>query len=354
MSKKVLVAMSGGVDSSVAALLLMQAGHAVTGVTMCLGTLGRQERKVCCGMDAVEDARAVCDRIGIPHHVMDFSSVFRRTVIEKFIQEYGRGKTPNPCIDCNRFVKFGRLLAMARAMGFDYLATGHYAKIVQSQDGFCLMQAIDRDKDQTYFLYPILRKDLAHILFPLADYTKDRIRAIAGDALLPVAQKPESQDICFISENRYDRFLQETGHLILPGSIVDTQGRVLGKHAGIAFYTIGQRRGLGIAAKEPLYVLAIHAEKNELVVGAKADLKAYGLYATDFNALVEPLPNQAEAKIRYRKYPAKCAVSVEGERVRIDFNNPEEAVSPGQAVVLYKDGRVLGGGVIDEVLRRAG
>jgi tRNA-uridine 2-sulfurtransferase len=350
MMKKVLVAMSGGVDSSVAAFLLVEAGYAVTGVTMCLGSWEEGERARCCGKDAVDDARAVCDVLGISHHVIDFAETLKDTVIDKFIREYSRGRTPNPCIDCNRYLKFGKLLNMARAIGFDYLATGHYARIEGNGDGYRLMKAKDSKKDQTYFLYPIRKDDLPNILFPLGDYTKGKVRVIAKESRLPVAGKVESQDICFVTGKGYGRFFRETGGMAKPGSIVDMTGRKVGRHEGIAFYTVGQRHGLGIAAREPLYVTFLDSEKNRIVVGSKSELKASVLIAGDFNSLVEKIPECGEAKIRYRKKASECTLSPEGDRIRVVFHDPQESITPGQAIVIYRDDEVLGGGVIEEVI----
>lgn len=348
--KKVLVAMSGGVDSSVAAFLLAEAGYKVTGVTMCLGIWEEDDRARCCGKNAIDDARAVCDHIRIPHHVIDFTDALKNTVIDKFIQEYCRGRTPNPCIDCNRYLKFGRLLDMSRAMGFDYFATGHYAKIESNNKEFRLVKAKDSMKDQTYFLYHISKEDLHQIIFPVGTYTKKEIRSIAENARLPVARKKESQDICFVTGNEYGRFIRRMGGTAKPGPIIDTTGREIGRHKGIVLYTVGQRHGLGITAKEPLYVVSIEANKNRIVVGQKEDLKASVLIAGDFNSLMEELPGIGEAKIRYRKKASPCVISPVGERIQVSFVEPQESITCGQAVVLYQGKEVLGGGVIDEVV----
>ena len=350
MRKKVLVAMSGGVDSSVAAFLLAEAGYDVTGVTMCLGIAENGGSLRCCGKEAIDDAREVCCHLGIAHHVMDFADDLRGRVIDKFISEYRRGRTPNPCIDCNRYLKFGRLLATARAMGFEYLATGHYAAIKENGSGFTLVKAKDSMKDQTYFLYPIGRDDLAHILFPLGKYTKAEVRSIADGAGLPVAHKAESQDICFVADGGYGRFISEMTGSADPGPVVDMDGREVGRHRGIIFYTIGQRRGLEISAREPLYVVSIDVENNLIVVGGRENVTASALIAGDFNALVDEMPGTGEAKIRHRKKASPCAISPEGKSVRVEFFEPQEAITPGQAVVLYRGDEVLGGGIIDEVV----
>ena len=351
MRGKVLTALSGGVDSSVAAYLLAEDGYAVTGVTMCLGVEDQDDRTRCCGRDAIEDARRVCDRLKIDHYVMDFKDAMKESVIDKFMEEYSRGRTPNPCIDCNRYLKFGILLAKARALGFDYLVTGHYARIDRSDGRTRLLRPKDRMKDQTYFLYPIHPGDLASILFPLGDLLKQEVRSIARKAGLPVAEKAESQDLCFVTRKDYRQFIVDRGgRRSIEGDIVDGQGNILGRHRGIVFYTIGQRSGLGVSAKTPLYVTGIDPETNRIVVGQKAQLKARGLVAADLNLFQDRLPGEAEAKIRYRKKPSPCRVFPEGQRLRLIFREEQESITPGQAVVLYRGDAVLGGGVIEEVL----
>lgn len=351
MKGKVLAAMSGGVDSSVAAHLLVEAGYAVTGVTMRLGSFTEGDGSGC-GRDAVQDARAVCRSLDIAHHVVDFRECLQREVIDKFLREYCGGRTPNPCIDCNRRLKFGRLLDMARTMGFDYLATGHYGRIEETGEGLRLMRARDRAKDQSYFLYVLGKENLSRILFPLGDITKEEVRALAKEARLSVAEGKESQDICFVQGKDYRSFLLKAGVEEEPGPIVDVSGRHLGTHRGIAFYTIGQRRGLGIAADKPLYVVAINAGSNEIVVGSGEDLLSSVIYAGEFTMLVNDLPEEAEAKIRYRKKASPCTVSVAAPgRVRLEFNEPQKSVTPGQAVVLYRGDLVLGGGVIERTAR---
>lgn len=348
--KKVMAAMSGGVDSSAAALLLKEAGYDVTGVTMCLGIREGGDRTRCCGLDAIDDAKRVCDQLQIPHFVFDFAGEMKERVINKFAAEYLRGRTPNPCIDCNRYLKFGTLLGKARGIGFDYLATGHYARIEKQGDNWHLLRPKDRIKDQTYFLYPIKADDLSSILFPLGELNKEEVRTLAKKSGLHVAQKAESQDICFVTQGSYGQFFQERNVLSVTGDIVDKSGRVLGKHKGIIYYTIGQR-GLGISAKTPLYVVEIDAAENKIVAGEKKDLYSTGLIAGDVNLLADALPVEVEAKIRYRKKPAHCTVQKDGDKIKIYFQEAQESITPGQAVVLYAGDRVLGGGVIEEVIK---
>ena len=343
--------MSGGVDSAVAALLLRDSGHEIAGVTMCLGVAPAEgERAKCCGPKEIEDAARVCRALGIRHYVIDFAADLEEKVIRPFVEEYCRGRTPNPCVACNRFIKFGTFLAKALAWGFDGLATGHYAGIEEERGAYRLKTPKDRRKDQTYFLHAIPREALAKVVFPLAGLTKDEVRGIAGRAGLPVFDKPESQDICFIPAEGHEAFLRGRGARLEPGEIVDTAGRVLGRHRGIACYTIGQRGGLRISSPAPLYVLAIDAARNRLIVGPKKDLKSEGLIAEQVNRLVDAFPGEAWAKIRYAHKAARCKISSDGDRITVRFREPQEAVSPGQSVVLYDDeGTVLGGGTIKEV-----
>ena len=350
MSKKVLVAMSGGVDSSVAAILLKNEGYDVSGVTMCFGIRDEGDKVRCCGPAAVDDAKRVCDRLKIPHYVFDYAAQLEKMVIAKFIGEYMKGRTPNPCVDCNRYLKFGTLLEKAKVLGFDFLATGHYAAIEQNGAGYLLKRPKDKRKDQTYFLYPIPYDGLSAILFPLAFLTKDEVRDMAKKFSLPVAEKQESQDICFVTEKNYQDFLSGRVRGLKAGNIVDGRGNILGEHRGIIYYTIGQRGGLGISHKTPLYVVSIDPEKNEIVVGEKKSLKAKGLVAGDLNMLAEAWPSQAYAKIRYRKKEAECRIIPVNDRIRVTFAEEQEAITPGQSVVLYENDRVLGGGIIEEVL----
>ena len=358
MKKKVLVAMSGGVDSSVASLLLKEEGYSVVGVTMCLGIKAGDDGKPrCCGAQAVEDAKKVCRKLRIPHYVIDFSKELEKKVVNNFITEYLKGRTPNPCIECNRYIKFGTLLKKAISMGFDFLATGHYARIEKrgfrgrAKSRFILKTGIDTKKDQSYVLYTMTQKQLKYTLMPLGNLTKERVRQIARKKDLAVADKPESQEICFISDNNYGEFLKEyISRGVRPGPIVNKQGKVIGEHRGIIFYTIGQRKGIGIAAREPLYVIAIDKQSNTIVVGKKDDAYGDELVANNANFIdIEKLkePIRIEAKIRYLHQSSPATIiPLSRSNVKVRFNQPQWAITPGQAVVFYNRDVVVGGGTI--------
>jgi len=362
---RVVVAMSGGVDSSVAAALMQEQGHQVIGITMQVqpndGPAGEEERfGGCCGVSAVADARRVAHRLGIPHYVANFRDIFARTVIADFCREYSLGRTPNPCIRCNRFVKLGALLSRARELGADAVATGHYARVEQDigSSRYLLKRGADRTKDQTYVLYVLTQEQLGHTLFPLCGLTEQRVREIAAGLGLPVAGKPESQEICFIQDNDYARFVaQRVGGAAEPGPIVDREGNTLGKHRGIAAYTVGQRKGVGISAREPLYVTAIDRETNTITVGGKDGVYATGLTASGLNWIAVAKPEgtlPVRAKIRYRHEETQADVTPSGEdEVRVRFGQPQMAITPGQAIVFYDDDIVVGGGTIDRVLHDA-
>ncbi|MBN1470739.1 MAG: tRNA 2-thiouridine(34) synthase MnmA [Syntrophaceae bacterium] len=350
MSDKVLVAMSGGVDSSVAALLLKNEGYDVSGVTMHFGALTEGDQKRSCTSAAIDDAKRVCAYLSIPHYVFDYASRLENEVIADFISEYRKGRTPNPCVRCNRHLKFGSLLDKMQELGFDYLATGHYATVEKNEDGYRLTRPKDKKKDQTYFLYAIPYERLKNILFPLAHLTKDEVRNLAGKNSLPVTEKQESQDICFVTQKNSQEFLLERVRDVKPGPIADLSGKILGKHRGIIFHTIGQRGGLGISHPTPLYVVSIDPVKNRIVVGEKKDLMGKGLVASGINRLVKNWPKEVYAKIRYRKKEALCNVREEKGKMKVIFAEEQEAITPGQSVVFYDHDRVLGGGIIDEVL----
>jgi tRNA-specific 2-thiouridylase len=352
MKEKVVIAISGGVDSSVAALLLKEQGHEVVGITMCLGVAAEMDGKTkCCGPREIEDARRVCQMLDIHHYVMDFSGDLEEHIVKPFVEEYERGRTPNPCVACNRHIKFGTLLEKVTALGFDFIATGHYAKIGRREGKSVLMRSREARKDQTYFLHAVRRDTLDRIRFPLADLTKEAVREIARKNRLPVSDKQESQDICFIPKEGYGAFLRSRLAGVAPGDLVDKKGTVLGRHAGIAHYTVGQRARLGGLSGDPLYVLAIDAGKKRVVLGGKADLQATGLVADRLNLLVDELPSKAVAKIRYAHAGAPVRVECAGDLLRVYFDEPQEAITPGQYVVLYEDGVVLGGGIIREVMQ---
>jgi tRNA-specific 2-thiouridylase len=307
----------------------------------------------CCSLTAVDDARRVAEKLGIPYYVLNFKEVFNKEVIQYFIEEYRRGRTPNPCVMCNKYVKFAELLDRALAMDFDYIATGHYAKIAKKDGRFLLEKSASIAKDQTYALYNLTQKQLARTIFPLGDYDKDHVREIARDLALTVANKPDSQEICFVEDNDYAKFIQEhSDSAVKPGDFVDSTGKILGQHKGIYHYTIGQRKGLGIAVGRPLYVIDVDVVKNQVVLGDESELLANHLIARHLNwiafaSLEKPL--QAAAKIRYgsREVPVEVRPLADG-RVDVHFLQPQRAITPGQSIVFYDGNTVLGGGVIDE------
>ncbi len=351
--------MSGGVDSSIAAHLLQETGYELIGVTMQIWPEDQptsENDTGCCSLSAVDDARNVANNLGIPFYVMNFRQVFQEKVIDYFIEEYMKGRTPNPCIACNQFVKFHALLDKAIQLELDYIATGHYAKIYYDDDRqrYLMRIAEDLNKDQTYALYGFTQDQLSKTLMPLGDYTKPQIRKIAADLGLRVANKPESQEICFVPDNNYRNFLQGKVDTIQKGAFLDTKGNVLGTHEGIPYYTIGQRKGLGLALGYPAYVVDIIPAKNAIIIGKKEDVFANGLYSYNnnfilFDALEKPM--EVQAKIRYKSEPKKAIIYPEYDRVRVEFEEPEKAITPGQAVVYYLDGLVVGGGTIGERLK---
>jgi len=346
--------MSGGVDSSTAAALLVEQGYDVIGVMMRLWAEEGQGGSInrCCSIEAIEDARRVCYVLDIPFYLINYGREFKREVVDLFIAEYARGRTPNPCLTCNHRIKFDLLLRRALAMDARYLATGHYARVRQVNGGYQLLKGCDEWKDQSYVLYMLGQRELQHLLLPLGDYTKQQVRAMARQRDLPVAEKAESQDLCFLADNDYRRFLQaHAPESIRPGPILDTAGRTIGQHKGLPFYTIGQREGLGIAAPEALYVMQIDMARNALVVGVKSELGQRELVATGVNYVSGQIPHdgplEITAKIRYKAIEAKAAlIPLEGGRARVTFARPQRDITPGQGVVFYQGEAVLGGGII--------
>lgn len=344
--------MSGGVDSSVAADLLLQAGYEVIGATLQL--MPRDKEQGCCGWSAVDDARQVADQLGIAHYVFNYRERFEKQVIDYFCAEYLLGRTPNPCIACNRFIKFGDMLQQARAVGMDYLATGHYARIKfdEQRQRYLLYRAMDPLKDQSYVLYSMSQEQLAHMLFPLGEYSKPQIREIANELNLVVADKAESQEICFVEDDDYARFVAERNPgRILPGPILSTSGEVMGQHEGIAHYTIGQRRGLRLAKGYPIYVVGLDPIRNAVIVGDKDEVFANECTAREVNWIaMEKLEGEleVEAKIRYTAKPVPALLTPnEDGAVKVTFQEPVRALTPGQAIVFYDGDMVLGGGTID-------
>jgi tRNA-specific 2-thiouridylase len=342
-----VVAMSGGVDSSVAAALLLRQGYRVTGITMLLFD---PEPDAC--SDPVRDARTVADFLEIPHVVADFRESFRRQVVEPFFSEYRNGRTPNPCARCNRLVKFGLLLNETRRLDGDFLATGHYARIEQDDDGlFHLRKGADALKDQSYFLFSLKQEDLARARFPLGQLTKNEVKALAQEYGLPCAGAGESQEICFVPNDDYVALLEREGAVEgLDGEIVHVSGAIIGRHRGIHRYTVGQRRGLGIAWPEPLYVVRVDAGSRRVVVGERPELECSSLTASEVSWIIPPAAETltAQCRIRYRHVPTPCTVRLLPEgRATVGFSSPERGVTPGQVVAFYDEDELLGGGWIE-------
>ncbi len=360
---KVLVAMSGGVDSSVTACLLRERGYDVMGLFMRVGAEMPDEacatdglkaparsHQGCCSAADAADARFVAGMLDIPFYALNFKADFDR-IIDYFADEYTRGRTPNPCVQCNNWLKFGKLVEYADAIGADYVATGHYARIRREGDRMLLARGRDHRKDQSYFLYGVAPDMLRRAAFPIGDLEKDEVRALARRFKLPVVDKPDSVEICFVPDRDYARVVRaRRPEAFVPGDVIDASGAVLGQHEGIANYTIGQRRGLGIAAGKPVYVTALNVLDNTVTLGERADLLSAGLTAVEPNFFIDPPvePIRCAAKIRYQHSPADCTARVTPEgRLTVAFDTPQSAVTPGQAVVLYAGETVIGGGWIE-------
>ena len=353
--KRVLLGMSGGVDSSVAAILLKEAGYEVIGATMKLWESDDEYVEGgCCNMNSTIDAKRVCDALDIPHYVLNFQEEFNKCVIQDFISEYKKCRTPNPCIECNKYLKFGAMYEMAKKLNCDYIATGHYAKTEYSPEykRYVLKKSNAGNKDQSYVLYNLPKELAGKILFPLGNFkSKDEIRKIAEKHNLLVAKKPDSEDICFIPDGDYKKFLEENSNLKeKSGNIVTESGKVLGKHSGLYKYTIGQRKGLGIANPVPLFVKGFNIEKNELIVGEEKEIFSKETVANEINLiLVDEItkPIQVMAKIRYAAKEAKATIyPIEEGKIKVEFEEPQRAITPGQSIVFYIGDIVLGGGKI--------
>ncbi len=352
---KVVVGMSGGVDSSVAAYLLKEQGYTVIGMTMQIWQKDSEEDKDggCCGLSAVDDARRVCQKLDIPHYVINFREDFKKYVIDYFLEEYQNARTPNPCIACNRYVKWESMLGKALQIGADYIATGHYARVIKDEKTgrYMLRESKTLAKDQTYALYNLTQDQLAHTLMPLGEYTKDEVREIAGQIGLAVATKPDSQEICFVPDDDYARFIeQETGKKSQKGHFINQKGKVIGQHKGIIHYTIGQRKGLGLSLGKPAFVTKISTKDNTVTIGEPEDLLTTTVYANKLNFMpFEKLEKEmaCQAKIRYSHQAEPCVIKMIDEETLIcEFQDKQRAITPGQALVFYDKDIVIGGGTI--------
>ncbi|MCX5693715.1 MAG: tRNA 2-thiouridine(34) synthase MnmA [Candidatus Omnitrophica bacterium] len=354
IKKRIVVAMSGGVDSSVAAALLKEQGHEVIGLTMCFNLAEKNGRRPsCCGLAGIEDARRVCHKLGIRHYILNLDKDFYRQVIQNFYQEYLSGRTPNPCVRCNQFIKFGILLKKTINLGMQFLATGHYARIVNSPNGYLLKKAKDLKKDQSYFLYRLTQAQLKHVIFPLGDLHKLKVRQLAADFGLSVAEKQDSQEICFLADGKYNEFIKIKGRgCIKPGNFIDKDGNILGEHQGIPFYTIGQRHGLGVAAQHPFYVTQIDVKNNLVILGGRQEAYKSSFVVKDGHYLSKLPKKKIEIKvrIRYNHKEANAIVYPGKDQQRVVFKQAQFAITPGQSAVFYSKDTVVGGGIIQKVI----
>ena len=353
---KALIAMSGGVDSSVAAKIMKEEGYECIGCTMKLHNNEREPlpgEKTCCSVSDVEDARRVAATLDMPYYVFNFQDDFKEKIIDKFVESYEKGRTPNPCIDCNRYMKFDKLFERGKELGCDYIVTGHYVRVTEGPEGaFHLLKAVDDSKDQSYVLYSMTQDQLKHAKFPLGGLKKTETRALAEEGGFVNADKPDSQDICFVPDGDYAAVIKKySGKEEKPGNFVDTAGNVMGTHKGITHYTVGQRKGLGLALKAPAYVQRIDVEKNEVILSSNEELFSKHLTASDFNWISGSAPKEEISclgKIRYKHKEQPCVVrALSDNRIELEFLEPQRAITPGQSVVLYDGEEVLGGGIID-------
>lgn len=359
MKDKVVLGMSGGVDSSVAAYILLQQGYEVIGITMQVWPRDEEYEELeggCCSLSSVNDARRVADKLDMPFYVINYKEIFEKKVINYFVDEYLAGRTPNPCIACNKFIKFDEFLRRAKMLGASFIATGHYARILKDDNAgrYLLLRANDSSKDQTYVLYGLTQYQLEHTLMPLSGYTKDRVREIAAEIGLNVANKPDSEEICFVPDNDYAKFItKRVPDKVKAGSFVDIQGNVLGKHKGIIHYTIGQRKGLGISFGKPMFVADIIPDKNFVVLGEEGEVFKDTLFASDLNLIpFDKLQKdmRVTAKIRSTAKEAPAVISPYNDGVIVKFDAPQRAITKGQAIVFYDGEVVVGGGTIKEIM----